>query len=959
MRTPKVTQKTDLPNMILLSGDYISGGTVLGFNFKPFPQISFDVTQHDPAYDYVAAAGFVNFPLMYREGKTGYPVFHNTFWNEDIETAGWSEGSITYVTLTGYDSSKTDTENAPYVAAHYENRPQVYCTGLSTISDQNSKCTNFEEFEVTFDYKVDNFNSNDPSVSWGYCFLYHQGSSPTEYQNSIFYIAQITGGTVIFCGKVPFDSGIDATDGTTSNNNLYISDILTTDWTEWQNIKIVTRYDTVNSVYAVYLYVNDTFVPLHAGNPDWNRTDGGLYTYYALSNRFNNFCTRNAYHTGGYWLKNFRIANIFPNHAYRWQTRPDDPSAITTENTFELPYYTANSIYKTCESKISLKTESQECFMLHGYYKILPENVLNASVTYGNNSLVLVWDTTAPYCEKTIATTESEFEITDNSYAYYGNTEIPFMWYPLESDLTTVYKQQGGISYSTWLQVSINNPVFSNGWCIISPDQVTSIDRLSISSGYQNIGFEFFIRITEADTDNMTGTVPVMCLFKTYDSGGYFPGTARTFNLCFIPGIDNDHGILGYWAIVSDNNTVMIKFPYFKNRSISHIAATYATTGSYASVFRSINVFINGSLVFRINYKNDNKIMNQVNSAFGRMFTYGSATGFSGAIRGLRVYAGAGYLNYVNENRAFFRNEDSINFMDTFSDVQLGLSSYWNRVEEVIADQYFDPFTLYPDFRYPETIVYAMPVIKWRNETTGEDVDPSFSIARSSVISGSLSYDDPFGNNGIYIPDTAKITLNVVLQVPPTAVITTDSLTVYKGTYIILDGSGSYDDITAYSWNTGAETAQISVQIMETTTFTLTVTNAYGTDSATITIICKEVPEIIKKADIVPVVVTGQEIPLSPIPYQEVAILLNGQNCFISVRQLGIFLYCSLRVEGRQIFSNVICSINTRVNVFRSPYFTGILRFYDTQGTEKPHYSGLGSRWILVYRAETLPGEFE
>ena len=184
-------------------------------------------------------------------------------------------------------------------------------------------------------------------------------------------------------------------------------------------------------------------------------------------------------------MTTFPITNIFPNHAYRWQTRPDDPSAITTENTFELPYYTSNSIYKTCESKISLKTESQECFMLHGYYKMLPENVLNASVTYGNNSSVLVWDTTAPYCEKNIATTESEFEITDNSYAYYGNTEIPFMWYPLESDLTTVYKQQGGISYSTWLQVGINNPVFNNGWCIISPEQVTSIDRLSISSGRQ------------------------------------------------------------------------------------------------------------------------------------------------------------------------------------------------------------------------------------------------------------------------------------------------------------------------------------------------------------------------------------------------------------------------------------------------------------------------------------------
>ena len=30
----------------------------------------------------------------------------------------------------------------------------------------------------------------------------------------------------------------------------------------------------------------------------------------------------------------------------------------------------------------------------------------------------------------------------------------------------------------------------------------------------------------------------------------------------------------------------------------------------------------------------------------------------------------------------------------------------------------FDPFTLYPDFAYPETVSLANPEIRWTNETT-------------------------------------------------------------------------------------------------------------------------------------------------------------------------------------------------------------------------------------------------
>lgn len=653
MRTPKVTLKSDLPNIIFLNGAYVQGGTVLGFNFEPLPQVSFDVNDHDPAYDYVAAAGFVNFPLMYRESKTGYPVFHNTFWKEDIETAGTISG-VTYVTLTGYDSSKTDEENAPYVAAHCQNRPQAYCSGINTNSNQNSKCTNFEEFEVTFDYKVDDFNSSDPRTTLNYCFLYHQGPTAIEYGHSIIYIAQVTGGTVIFCGQIPSDSHIDATNGTALNNNLYISDILTTDWTEWQNIKIVTRYDTVNSVYAVYLYVNDTFIPLHAGNPDWNRTDGGIYTHYALSNRFNNLSLRNAYYTGNYWLKNFRIRNIFPENSYTWSMRISNSDFVNeTQNTFRIRYYNGDAAEHNCESDISLQANGRSYFSLHGYYQLIPENVLSLNISHDNTTQTMVWNPTVPHGESNFDITDPDIAITDNSTTYYNYMRIPYRCYPLETDQTTVY--QDSPFSSNWLYFWTPNPVFQDNWCIISPSQsIYSLITSNSTIGSRNIGIDFFIRITEADIPNMSGVVPIMTLFKTYVSGGYFPGTARTFRLCFIPGIDNDHGILGYWGIVSDGNKVMSKYPYYKTKSVSHVAATYSTATS-STDFRTMNVFINGSLIFSLYYKNGNKVQNQINDSFGQMFRYGGgqATGFSGAMRSLRVYAFAGYINYVNADRAF------------------------------------------------------------------------------------------------------------------------------------------------------------------------------------------------------------------------------------------------------------------------------------------------------------------
>ena len=153
MKAPKITLNSELPFIEMVRG---KSGNV-GFSFNP-PKVTFNVTNDYSAYDYVTATGYANFPLMYREGKTGYPVFHNSFWDQNIEMNGTASG-VTYEALTGYDASKSDAENLPYVAAHCQNRPQIYASyfSQSPTNDDILKVTNYDDFEVSFDYKFDGF----------------------------------------------------------------------------------------------------------------------------------------------------------------------------------------------------------------------------------------------------------------------------------------------------------------------------------------------------------------------------------------------------------------------------------------------------------------------------------------------------------------------------------------------------------------------------------------------------------------------------------------------------------------------------------------------------------------------------------------------------------------------------------------------------------------------------------
>lgn len=92
-----------------------------------------------------------------------------------------------------------------------------------------------------------------------------------------------------------------------------------------------------------------------------------------------------------------------------------------------------------------------------------------------------------------------------------------------------------------------------------------------------------------------------------------------------------------------------------------------------------------------------------------------------------------------------------------------------------------------------------------------------------------------------------------------------------------------------------------------------------------------------------------QIIPVQPLPNQSLQPLLDSQTCTINIAQNAFGLFLTLYVGTEQIVSNVICQNLNRI--VRDAYlgFSGDLAFNDLQGTSDPVYTGLGSRFQLLY----------
>jgi hypothetical protein len=95
-----------------------------------------------------------------------------------------------------------------------------------------------------------------------------------------------------------------------------------------------------------------------------------------------------------------------------------------------------------------------------------------------------------------------------------------------------------------------------------------------------------------------------------------------------------------------------------------------------------------------------------------------------------------------------------------------------------------------------------------------------------------------------------------------------------------------------------------------------------------------------------------QTIPIAAIPNQTLNVQLGGQACILNVYQLAYGLFMDVYIGNTLIVGGVICENLNRI--VRSLYlgFIGDLCFFDTQGAQNPQdpiYTGLGSRYQLVY----------
>jgi len=95
------------------------------------------------------------------------------------------------------------------------------------------------------------------------------------------------------------------------------------------------------------------------------------------------------------------------------------------------------------------------------------------------------------------------------------------------------------------------------------------------------------------------------------------------------------------------------------------------------------------------------------------------------------------------------------------------------------------------------------------------------------------------------------------------------------------------------------------------------------------------------------------QIPLAQVPTQTLSTVLDGQAVEIELRQNGPSLYFSLRLNQSPIATTRICR-NAQLLLEDSRYrgFRGDFMFIDGQGERDPIYTGLGSRFTLVYLAQ-------
>ena len=90
-------------------------------------------------------------------------------------------------------------------------------------------------------------------------------------------------------------------------------------------------------------------------------------------------------------------------------------------------------------------------------------------------------------------------------------------------------------------------------------------------------------------------------------------------------------------------------------------------------------------------------------------------------------------------------------------------------------------------------------------------------------------------------------------------------------------------------------------------------------------------------------------IPLTNEPGQKFQIVLEGQNCTISVYQKDNNVYMDLFVDENPIFLGISCLDRVGIKLAEYMAFQGQLWFEDQNGEQNPDYTGFNKRYLLCY----------
>lgn len=92
------------------------------------------------------------------------------------------------------------------------------------------------------------------------------------------------------------------------------------------------------------------------------------------------------------------------------------------------------------------------------------------------------------------------------------------------------------------------------------------------------------------------------------------------------------------------------------------------------------------------------------------------------------------------------------------------------------------------------------------------------------------------------------------------------------------------------------------------------------------------------------------QIPLSPIPSQSFSIILNNQDCIISLYARGEKYYFDLMVNDEVVYQGMIVQVGQDLTPYKYKKFKGSIQIIDLNGkNDYPNYEMFGERFIMVY----------